>query len=663
MSQSNDRASQHQAIWASAILSACAVALFFPSGAYAVQFNILDPGYVQEIYAAPLIPNQEAGMAWTSSNNLLTRAGSTIVEYGPTQNAVVNGTNVHAAVATHTITGLAATGYGMANGMDGYIYTATGTGVQRFDPNNWAAPAQSLAGTVGGNGWGITTLTDGRIAYSDGGATSNIYIYDPVAATNTLIYTAPELVDDIEAGPSGAIALAGHQPTGSIFIISNTGSPINSFATPAHFPDGLAFGDGASSNSLFSNNNDGSITEYALGPGYSGVPIMTDIALQTTAAGKAYGDLAAVGPDCSFYVSQYNNNGSNGSTFGTGTHWDDGSTTADASIVRISAVGSDGSPICLFYHHTETVPEPGTLVLAALGMAGLGVFTARKKFRQKRPSMRCLGSLALVVLCSWTSVALATPYTFMSVSGTNVPGNGTAVSTFTSSLGNGIITVDHNSTTPNSLGNWGTQDNINSAINPSKFATLFPGSGNVQGHLAQSMYGDPNAPPGTPNPIPNVTTVTFHLNTYTGYLPTLAFGIWNTTTEVGSPVYNVQFMDASNAIVSPSTVSILGNDDNTGSGGVLGLHQMLFTPSSGDITFSNAILNASGIHTDALFFDGIPVGTKEIIVTATLPSLNSLGDGVGYYFAETPEPSTLTLTALGLLGLGFVTLRKKLRRA
>ena len=113
---------------------------------------------------------------------------------------------------------------------------------------------------------------------------------------------------------------------------------------------------------------------------------------------------------------------------------------------------------------------------------------------KQRSPIRRLGSLVLAVLCGWTSAAVATPYTFMSVSGTNVPGNGTAVSTFTSGLLHGIITVDHNSTTPNSLGNWGIQDNINSAINPSKFATLFPGTGNVQGHVAQSMYGDPNTP-------------------------------------------------------------------------------------------------------------------------------------------------------------------------
>src|SRR3954471_370346 len=200
-----------------------------------------------------------------------------------------------------------------------------------------------------------------------------------------------------------------------------------------------------------------------------------------------------------------------------------------------------------------------TTVAAATHLA---FTTATKGFR--------VTNVCLLLTAIWSAVAsaaMATPYTFMSVSGTNVPGNGTTVSTFTSGLFNGTITVDHNSTTPNSFGNWGTLDNINSAIFPSKFATLFPGSGNVQGHLAQSMYGDPSPPPGFPAPIPNTTTVTFNLGTYTGYLPDLAFGIWNTTTEVGQPVYNVQLMDASSAIISPSMVSIMGNDDNTGSGG------------------------------------------------------------------------------------------------
>lgn len=274
--------------------------------------------------------------------------------------------------------------------------------------------------------------------------------------------------------------------------------------------------------------------------------------------------------------------------------------------------------------------------------------TAAKNFQV---ALRILISMA--VLGGWISASRASTYTFMTVTGNNVVGNG-ASSTFTSGLGNGVIGVTHFSNTPNSLGNWGTADNINSLIIPSKFATLFPGSGNVDGHVAQSMYGDPAV--GSP---PNTTVVTFDLTTYTGFKPKLVFGIWNTTTEVGQRVYNVQLKNASNVIGPPSSFNILGNDDNTGSAGVLGLHQMLFTPATGDITFNPAILNSTGVHTDAMFFDGIPLGTKEIIVTGNLPPLNNLGDGVGYYFAELPEPSTFVLGGLGLIGLLAAARRRR----
>jgi hypothetical protein len=349
-------------------------ALMLPIPAIAVQFDFLAPGYVQEIYTGPLVGGP--GMAWTNAGNLLNRNGVDILEYNLTQNAVHQGTNVHASIATHTITGLAPTGFGMAKGLDGYIYTPTGVGLQRFDPNNWAAPAQTLAGTVAGQGYGVTTLPDGRIAYVAGWSTNLVYLYNPSNGSNSLIYTAPGLIDDIEASPTGEIALAG-QPASDIIIISNTGTVINNFATP-HYPDGLAFGDGAGSGSLFSNNNDGSITQYALGPGYTGAPVITDIALQTK-NGKAYGDLAAVGPDCAFYVSQFDNGGYHGSTPGVGTHWDDGVTNAEASIVRIAAVGADGTEVCGFTTATEDVPEPGILLLALTGLAILPLRVRRAR--------------------------------------------------------------------------------------------------------------------------------------------------------------------------------------------------------------------------------------------------------------------------------------------
>jgi hypothetical protein len=354
-------------------------AIFFgASAAWAVQYNVMDPNYTQEIFTTPLTPGGEAGMAWTASGNLLTRAGSTIFEYSFTQNASHQGTNVHGAIASHPISGLSTSGYGMTKGFDGKIYTPTASGLERFDPSNWASPAQSLAGTIGGAGYGITTLSDGRIAYSDGSGSSSVYIYDPVNLTNTWIYTSPYLIDDIKSGPGGLIALA-EQSNSSISIINSLGAVVSSFNT-AHYPDGMAFGDGVTSNSIFSNNNDGTITKYTFpSPGYTGVPTQLVIADQTLPSGRAYGDLAAVGPDCAFYVTQYPNN-FHGSTPNVGTHWDNGVTNSEASIVRIAlAAGKDGLPVCGFYSPLEDVPEPGTV---ALLLAGLSTCLARMGWKR-----------------------------------------------------------------------------------------------------------------------------------------------------------------------------------------------------------------------------------------------------------------------------------------
>ena len=113
----------------------------------------------------------------------------TILEYSPTQNTTHQGTSLHGVIASHPITGLSGSGYGMTNGLDGYIYTVTGNGLERFNPSNWAAPAQLMPGTVGGAGYGVTTLPDGRIAYFDGApASSKVWIFDPTAFTNTQIF-------------------------------------------------------------------------------------------------------------------------------------------------------------------------------------------------------------------------------------------------------------------------------------------------------------------------------------------------------------------------------------------------------------------------------------------------------------------------------------------
>lgn len=349
-----------------------AAALVAAPGAalHAAQFTYLDAAYQQEIYTGPLVGGP--GMAWTGSGNLLTRNGNDLLEYSPTAIGIHLGTAIHTVIATHTIAGLLApsiSSIGMVNGTDGYIYATTGSGLQRIDPTTWTATTvgnlPGIAGTLPAH-YGITVLPDGRIVYVAGGGVNEIYVYDAVAQTNTLIYTAAGLIDDIQASPTGVIALAG-QGLNNIVIINASGAVLTTVNTTA-FPDGLAFGYGAAVTKLFSNDNQGTITEYDFNPTYTallGAPI-------TIASGGSYGDLAAVGPDCSLYVSQFFNNNYHGSA-SFGTRWDNGTINNEPSIVRISS--RDGS--CAF-SGTNPVAEPANVWLFGVALSALVAVRRRR---------------------------------------------------------------------------------------------------------------------------------------------------------------------------------------------------------------------------------------------------------------------------------------------
>lgn len=262
---------------------------------------------------------------------------------------------------------------------------------------------------------------------------------------------------------------------------------------------------------------------------------------------------------------------------------------------------------------------------------------------------RLLTLAAAAVLLGSATVSLAAVFPGYSFLTINSSSSGTGNTTNTQFLGaNGVINVTHFFPTASGVG---SADNNNPLIAPSDFSALFPGTGSVQGHLAQTVYA-------------HTSVVTFSLSGYT-ITPDTAFGIWNTSDEVtkpvgGNPVYRIQLLDASSTLVNPSTFSYMDNVENTGSAGVLSHHKMVMTPSTGEITFG-ASTNSFGTHTDATFWKNIPPTTKEIRVYADLPPLNTIGDGVGYYFAElkVPEPCGLALCVLGLLPLSALDRRRR----
>ena len=242
---------------------------------------------------------------------------------------------------------------------------------------------------------------------------------------------------------------------------------------------------------------------------------------------------------------------------------------------------------------------------------------------------RLLFSAAAMVLGA-NSVSQAAQYSFL-----NCTSTGATSSQFSGT--NGVINATHTF----SAGGAGSLDNVNTAIFPSQFTTVFPGTGQVQGNLGMTVYNHPS-------------TMRFSMSGY-NITPNTIFGMWNITDEVtagpGSPfVYQLQLIDAGGFQVSPSTFAVYGQQDNQTQ--VQGRHLLDLNTTTGEISPGAVINGGVGTHTSATFWNGIPVGTKEILVYANLPPLNNIGDGVGYYFAEQVVPEPTAIAAIGATALG-----------
>jgi hypothetical protein len=215
--------------------------------------------------------------------------------------------------------------------------------------------------------------------------------------------------------------------------------------------------------------------------------------------------------------------------------------------------------------------------------------------------------------------------------------NGPDTSQFNSLNNHGYIDVTH----VHSAGGAAAQDNANNAI-LNKFELLFPNTGLVDGHLAQTHYN-------------SQLEVHFDLSNY-NITPRTIFGIWNTSDEVSwppsgpggqaPPVYSLKVMQ-NNVIGPPTTFALIGNQNNEAS--VMAHTQLLMDPTTGDITPGAVI--GGGVHMNAAFWKKIPTNAQEIILYGNLPPLNAIGDGIGFYFADVPEPTTALLASFALMFL------------
>jgi hypothetical protein len=331
--------------------------------AMAAQFTTLDPAYTQQIYAGP---NVGLPGAWMSTGEMLARKGLApdILEYSTAVTAnAYQGTNLHQVQAIHTISGLAS-GNNLARAMNGFLYLPTTVGLQRVDSSTWG-PATTVT-SAGGPGYGVNSLPNGNVVYAAGfqspgiPESRDIHIFNPSSNLDSIVYTSPGLIDDIETSLTGFIALAG-QSLNQITILNSAGTPLVTFNT-ADWPDGLAFATTASPPALYSNDNHGTITRYDFGAGYGSAP--TNV--QVIASGGSYGDIACTGA-CKFYVTQFFNNNIHGSA-SFGTHWDNGVTNNDPSIIEIGSKQG-----CLFDPPVgfNLVPEPSTGALLMLFVGAL----------------------------------------------------------------------------------------------------------------------------------------------------------------------------------------------------------------------------------------------------------------------------------------------------
>jgi uncharacterized repeat protein (TIGR01451 family) len=302
--------------WLVAFVAALAM-LAIPAAANAGQsFTFLQPGFTQSLYGATSDAFLLGGVAFAPDNDPWVAEcafdNGQLHRFDAATTVVVNGTTIH----THSL-GPATAGCGLTNGLDGNVYTNTGNGVRRLDPNTGA----QIGGPFGpaGNALGIAPdpLT-GDLVYV--GSDGTIQKVDQALTTTSVFstVTTTNFVDGIAFSPDGQFLFASNRsPTENLTILDRNGNLVQQVAMGSE-PDGIAF-HASTPKFVVTNNTDGTMTRFDFpGDDYTLAPAQT-----LFASGGFRGDLTQVGSDGCLYLTQQ------------GTRYDDGTVTAENSLVQI----------------------------------------------------------------------------------------------------------------------------------------------------------------------------------------------------------------------------------------------------------------------------------------------------------------------------------------
>jgi hypothetical protein len=209
-------------------------------------------------------------------------------------------------------------GCGMANHPNGSVYTNTGSGVVRLDPNTGA----QTGGPFGppGNALGIAPdpeTNDLIYVGSDG----TLHRVDPALTTTSVFSagTAGRFIDAVNFDPSGDfLFLASRSPSFSLAVVNgDTGAFIRDNPMTSE-PDGISF-HASPPRFVVTNNTDGTMTRHDFpADDYSQASTQS-----VFASGGFRGDLSAVGPDGCIYLTQ------------DGIRYDNGAVGFHNSLVKI----------------------------------------------------------------------------------------------------------------------------------------------------------------------------------------------------------------------------------------------------------------------------------------------------------------------------------------